>query len=86
MSVESQVVTLLFAVGQILKKVDALQEIITAHEADHRAELVQLRQEIEIRAAVHQAYLQDWGARVVRDNLLWLRETEAGSHTKNVEL
>ena len=86
MSTESQIVPLLFAVGQLLKKVDALQETITAHEAGHQAELAQLRREIEIREAVHQDFLEVRMKAVARDNLLWLRETENGRQIKNVEL
>ena len=82
MSTESQIVTLLFAVGQLLKKVDALKDQVTGYEDG----LTQLRREIEIRETLHQVWLEDRAAALLRGNALWLQETEAEPHTKNVEL
>lgn len=82
MSTESQITTLLLAAGQILKKVDALKDQMIIYEDG----LAQLRQEIEIRETLHQVWLEDRAAALLRGNALWLQETEAEPHTKNVEL
>ena len=73
MSTESQITTLLFAVGQLLKKVDTLKDQMTIYQDG----LAQLRREIEIREAVHQVWLEDRAAALLRGNALWLQETEA---------
>ena len=77
-----QLTTLLFAVGQLLKKVDAIADRVTAYEEG----LALLRTEIEVRESLHQVWLEDRAEAIAKGNALWRRETEENQKIKNVEL
>ena len=79
-----QLTTLLFAVGQLLKKVDAVTDRMTVYEEG----LALLRTEIEVRESLHQVWLEDRVKEIAHNNSLWLKETGASreEERKGLEL
>ena len=77
-----QLTTLLFAVGQLLKKVDAIADRVAAYEEG----LALRRTEEEIRQTVYQEAVNHKLWDFLDKNALWVRETEQAGQIKNVEL